>query len=143
LFAHGEDLGAVYLFGYSIEIRLKVAYYRTIGLVPSSAIDIKLHRKPAEDAIDAMHLPRPPLRGRPPGHDVVGWALLLEQARAAPGNIPMDPAVVTRMHAHVDNVFLCWVEFLRYRANKPYNGEVTAVRNAARWFRANAASLWR
>jgi len=31
-------LGALYLFGYSIEIRLKVAYYRVIGLVPNSEL---------------------------------------------------------------------------------------------------------
>jgi len=133
LHAQGEHLGAFYLYGYSIEIRLKVAYYRTIGLVPGTIIDAKLHRKPAESAIDGMKLlPRhttPP--GPSAGHHVVGWARLLEQARTMPGRTPMDPAMANQMKWHADNVFSCWVEFLRYRANRPYDNELRAVIDAA------------
>ena len=50
----GEALGAVYLYGYSAEITLKVAYYRIIGLVPTTPIDQRLHRRPAENRISAM-----------------------------------------------------------------------------------------
>lgn len=142
LYAHGEELGAIYLFGYSIEMRLKAAYYHAIGLAPSSAIE-KLHRKPAEDAIDAMPLlPKHPVVGGPyPGHHIVGWARLLEQTRAT-GAAPMDATLAKLMHQHANATFMCWVEFLRYRANEPYDVEITAVRSAARWFRANATRLW-
>ena len=144
LHAQGEKLGAIYLYGYSIEIRLKVAYYRTIGLIPSTVIDPKLHRKPAENAIDALALlPRhttPP--GPSAGHHVVGWARLLEQARTGPGRVPMDAAMATQMNQHADNVFSCWVEFLRYRANSPYDRELDAVSDAADWFRRHGKQLW-
>ena len=136
LFQQGERLGAVYLFGYSIEIRLKAAYYRTIGLVPGSAI--QPHRRPAEDAIRA--LPFFPSNAQP-GHHLRGWAGLLAQTRAGTPN-PLDATVASEMHQHVDAAFKCWVEYLRYRANQPYNAEVTAVRTAARWFRTNATRLW-
>ena len=136
--AQGEQLGAIYLYGYSIEIRLKVAYYRTIGLGPATVVS-NLHRKPAEDAI--KNLPALPA-GTSPGHHVVGWARLLEQTRASQGS-PMDSSMVTAMHRHADNVFQCWVEFLRYRANKPYNQELQAVVDAAKWFRKFSRRLWR
>ena len=140
-----EPLGAVYLYGYSIEIRLKVAYYRTIGLVPQSVINPGLHRRPAENAINRLpQLPRHPSGGPSAGHHLVGWARLLEQERATqPGRTPMPPALATAMHAHVDTAFSCWVESLRYRANKPTVIELDAVRYAARWFRANSNGLWR
>ncbi len=140
-----EKLGAIYLYGYSVEIRLKVAYYRTIGLVPKSAIDFKLHRKPAETAIKALPLlPSHGVTGGPAaGHHIVGWALLLEQTRAAPGSIPMNWAFAVEMHRHANTIFARWVEFLRYRANNPYDMELKSVRTAATWFRDNAGQLWR
>lgn len=145
LLAQGESLGAIYLFGYSIEIRLKAAYYRTIGLVPGTIIDARLHRKPAERAIDA--LPLLPRHTAPPGpsagHHIIGWAQLLEQERSSPGRVPLNAAILVPMRRHAANVFDCWVEFLRYRANKPYNRELLAVVDAANWFRENTNRLWR
>ena len=142
LFNAQQPLGAIYLFGYSVEVRLKVAYYRSIGLVSTSVIQGNVHRKPAEDAINGMFNATPRLPPGPsPGHHVIGWARLLEQTRAANGT-PLAIAIADQMHAHAQNLFLCWVEFLRYRGNKPYDMEVQAVRFAARWFRANARRLW-
>jgi hypothetical protein len=145
LHAQGEGLGAVYLYGYSVEIRLKAAYYRTIGLVPGSAMDSNLHRKPAEAAIKALPLlpSHPGTLGPAPGHHVVGWARLVEQTRAGPGGKPMSSGLASEMHQHAAAVFECWAEFLRYRGNKPYNNELAAVQTAARWFRANSSRLWR
>lgn len=143
--AQGEALGAIYLCGYSVEIRLKAAYYRTIGLVPATVIDPNLHRKPAEIRINVLPLlPRHTTPPRPAaGHHVVGWARLLEAERALPGRAPMAPAMAAAMRRHADNVFLCWVEFLRYRVNRPYDRELRAVADAAIWFRANSTRLWR
>ncbi|HOB73075.1 MAG TPA: hypothetical protein PKG54_00990 [Phycisphaerae bacterium] len=145
LYEQGEALGAIYLYGYSVEICLKAAYYRTIGLVPSSAIDFKLHRKPAENEIDGMEglLKHPVGDGPKAGRHVVGWARLLESTRGKPGGKPMDSDLATRMHEHALTIFECWAEFLRYRGNKPYNKELEAVRTAANWFRRNASRLWR
>lgn len=144
LYAKGESLGAIYLYGYSVEIRLKAAYYRTSGLVSKSPIDYVAHRHPAEDAIKIMPgLAVHPLTGGPaPGHHVVGWAKLLEAERALRGR-PMAAKLAAAMHDYAIVVFDRWAEFLRYRANRPYNEEVEAVRTASRWFEANAQRLWR
>lgn len=135
----GEHLGAIYLYGYSVEIRLKAAYYRTIGLVPRTTIDRATHRIPAEQMI--RNLPSLP-PGSAPGHHVIGWAALLEQARAQVGR-PMPAPLVAEMSRQAHNVFKCWTESLRYRANTPYNQELEAVRQAANWFRTHATRLWR
>ena len=91
LYTAGQRLGAVYLYGYVIEISLKAAYYRVIGLIPATLIQKKLHRRPAEDAIENMKtLPAHPHGGPLPGHHFVGWARLIEQERATPGHTPLD-----------------------------------------------------
>jgi hypothetical protein len=40
------------------------------------------------------------------------------------------------------DVFACWAEFLRYRANRPYHEEVETLRNSARWVRRHYRRLW-
>jgi len=142
----GQRLGAVYLYGYVIETSLKTAYYRVIGLVPSTPIDKRLHRWRAEDAIKAMiGLPSHPQGSAIAGHNVVGWARLLDQTRANPasGCTPLDATLAAELHNRMQqDVFNCWAEFLRYRANLPYNEEVETMRNSARWIRRNYKSLW-
>ena len=132
--ASDEPLGAIYLFGYTIEMRLKTAYYRLIGLTATS----QLSRTIAEGQIRE-------LLGRKGavGHDLYGWALLLEQTRGGPpGPGALSPAVQAAMYEHVQNVALCWTEVLRYRATPPYDEELQAVRAAAKWFRTNYKLLW-
>ena len=131
-----EPLGAVYLFGYTIEIRLKASYYRLAGLVTASRL--AGYRTAAEAQIRGFGLGHGPA-----GHDLLGWAKLLEDKRAtmpAPG--PLAPAVLNEMNDHVKNVSLCWAEILRYRANKPYNEELMVVRAAAEWFKRHYRRLW-
>jgi hypothetical protein len=84
---HAEPLGAIYLFGYTIEIRLKAAYYRLSGLAPNS--DINPYRKAAERQI--RQLRKLPAYAAV-GHDLYGWALLVEDTRA---NTPWHGAAAT------------------------------------------------
>lgn len=137
-----EPLGAIYLFGYTIEMRLKAAYYRTVGLLPASPLD--LSRKMADRLIRAQ-FPNATLGGRniPAGHNLHGWAWLLEDARATtPGAVPLPAALAKQMNAHVQNVRECWTEVLRYHANKPYDEELDAVWAGASWFKVNGRRLW-
>lgn len=145
LHKRGEQLGAIHLYGYSVEIRLKVAYYHTIGLVSSTVIDRRLHRRPAEVAIGLMpSLPHHASSAGPSaGHHIMGWAALLVRERAKPGRNPMDAPMAGTLQSHATNIFQCWSEILRYRANKPYNVELQVVSDAAMWFRAHAGQLWR
>jgi len=143
--AVGQRLGAVYLYGYVIESSLKTAYYRVIGLVPATPVDKRLHRWRAEDAIKSMiGLPSHPQDPAIAGHNVVGWAFLLEQTRANPasGCAPLDANLSAELHNRMQDVFNCWAEFLRYRANLPYNEEVETMWDSARWIRRNYKNLW-
>jgi hypothetical protein len=131
-----EPLGAIYLFGYTVEMRLKAAYFRTIGLISTSPLDNP--RKAAENKIRLF----PGLKG-PPGHWLYGWARLLEQTRATThGVLPLPAGLVHSMYTHVQNIETCWTITLRYHANKPYNVELTTVQSSASWFRANGFRLW-
>jgi len=131
-----EPLGAIYLFGYTVEMRLKAAYFRTVGLAP--ATNLSKFRKPAEAQIRSLL----GIRGAV-GHNLYGWARLLETARATtPGAIVLPLALAQNMYAHIQNIELCWTEVLRYRANKPYNEELEAVRTGASWVRINGRRLW-
>lgn len=140
LYAAGERLGAVYLYGYSAENHVKAAYYRVLGRLPESPITIALRRS-AEAEIRARQ-PKSQ-RVQSPGHDIVGWARLLEEERARQGKPAFDPSFSLAMHGHAQTISQSWAEFLRYRANKPYNAEADRIRRAANWFRRNAKRLGR
>jgi hypothetical protein len=139
-----EPLGAVYLYGYTVEMRLKAAYYRVAGLVPASQLNAA--RKIAEATIKGSPptVPKTTIAGRfvSAGHNVRGWAWLLETTRATPPNIPMSAALAREMQANAQVSFDLWSETLRYRANRPRPTELAAINVSAAWFRRNAKNLW-
>ena len=131
-----EPLGAIYLFGYTVEMRLKAAYFRTVGLAPAS--DLAPFRKVAERNIRTLL----GITGTV-GHNLYGWANLLETTRATtPGATALSSRLAKEMYKHVQNIDACWKEVLRYRANKPYDDELKAVRFGASWFKVNSRRLW-
>ncbi len=145
LHQQGHRLAAVYLYGYVIEISLKTAYYRLIGLAPNTQINTLLHRRPAEDLIKRMvGLPAHLQGSTIAGHNVVGWARLIDQVRSSANSIcgPFDSVFAKELDRRMQDVFNCWAEFLRYRVNRPYNVEVANVRNNARWIRRYWKKLW-
>ena len=136
LLVPSEPLGAIYLFGYTVEMRLKAAYFRTVGLVPASTL--APFRRAAEVQIrNLLGI------GGAVGHNLYGWTRLLETARATtPGATPLAAGLAKKMYGHVQNVEACWTEVLRYRANKPYDEEMDAVKSGASWFKVNGRRLW-
>ncbi len=131
-----EPLGAIYLFGYTIEMRLKAAYFRMVGLVSASILASS--RGLAEARIRTLL----GVKGAV-GHNLYGWAKLLEDARATtPGASALPSGLASEMYAHVQNIEACWTEVLRYRANRPYTEEMKAVYAGANWFKINSRRLW-
>jgi hypothetical protein len=134
----GHGLAAIYLYGYSAEMRIKAAYFRfdlrTQGLDPQSVIDHP-RRSSAAGQFAMLGLLR-----RPGPHDVFGWAQLLVAKRAslsmryAPA---MEREVVNQAKLLADR----WIETLRYRPNTPYGHEVRIVRESAAWFGLNYPRL--
>jgi hypothetical protein len=140
-----ERLGALYLYGYTIEIRLKAAYYRLTAVPDGWNLDLP---RPG-----SQHSPRwqaqldiKPLVGlnKPTeaGHHLFGWATLLIATRA---NHPLGayaPDFAQRLSDHAGAAGQQWKETLRYRANRPYDVELNKVIDAANWVRRNYRRLW-
>jgi hypothetical protein len=136
-----EPLGAIYLLGYTIEMRLKAAHYRLVGIPLNADISAPIRpnnlspRKLAEDQVRAILGSVGPV-----GHHLLGWARLVIDDRVQTGL----PALASQsiLMKHVGEASLCWTESLRYHANKPYDDEVEAMKAAASWMRQNYRRLW-
>lgn len=140
-----ERLGAIYLFGYTVEIRLKAAYYRLTGVSPNQDLSQRVPGQPssprqvAEDTIRVLLS----LSGRAPvGHHLTGWARLLIDKRRSHILGALPTAVEQALWTHTQNAALFWRETLRYHANRPYDWELNAVAGAARWLKRNYRRLW-
>src|ERR1019366_8058337 len=119
-----EPLGAISLFGYTIEMRLKCAYYHLEGVPLNHDLNWPLPGNSdspfwlATTEIKRILSPNPP---RNVGHHLSGWASLLIATRATSVLGAFDVPFRDNPLEHTKNVFLCWSEILRYRANKPYD----------------------
>jgi hypothetical protein len=140
-----EPLGALYLYGYTIEIRLKAAYYRLTHVPPNWDIfanlpgNSKSPRHLAEAGIRALlHL----LPNVPVGHHLAGWARLVIETRRTHVLGPLPPADEAALWNHARNAAGVWKESLRYHANKPYDRELEDVAEAARWLKRRYRTLW-
>ena len=81
LWLGGHELAAIYLYGCSVEMRIKAAYFRfdfrTQGLDPRTIID-PARRNLALNQFATLGLVR-----KPGPHDVSGWAQLLVAKRVS------------------------------------------------------------
>jgi hypothetical protein len=140
-----EPLGALYLFGYVVEIRLKTAYYRLMGLAPDDLLDdrpagaIGSPRALAEGQVRTLLGLGP---GAPVGHNLNGWVQLIVSARTGHALGPLGADFEKELVDRVGEAAKCWAEFLRYRANRPYNRESEAVTAAARFLKLKYRTLW-
>jgi hypothetical protein len=140
-----EPLGALYLYGYTIEMRLKAAYYRLTGVPEGWDIFAKRPnqsispRQLGEDTIRLLLnlLPRTPV-----GHHLTGWARLVIETRRGHLLGALPPSHEIALWNQAQNAARLWRETLRYHANKPYDRELEDVRAAARWLKRNYRTLW-
>ena len=130
--------GAVYLWGYSIEMLLKAAFFRAFGYDSQRPIT-------AADLRAAVQLAPSLGYAWPAGanlHHLPGWSQLLVRLRA---NLPNEAypslAFASRIQRRAVHVYQVWRETLRYHENRAYEFEVRAVRECAEWFLTHAAEL--
>ncbi len=130
----GRRAAAIYLYGYSVEMRVKAAYFQALfqatGMPPDSRITATSRRQEV-DSWHMIHAPR-----KPGPHDIEGWANLLVRKRDHLG-IPYAAAIATEIVDRSANVYLNWREYMRYRAVRVHAQEVTDVHIDADWFRRN------
>ena len=142
LLRRSRDLGAIYLYGYSVELRLKAAYFATPGVVtsagrpfgPTDPITDK-DRNTAVGGWAALGLTK-----RPNGHHLAFWAALLV-ARRATSVRPYPTGFGNLVVAKATELYLEWRETLRYRATRPVPRELRYVRERAEWVGRHYAAL--
>jgi hypothetical protein len=132
-------LAAIYFYGYSVEMWIKAAYFRTLFLFSGLPVKTRIdgyRRKVAVDEWNALGLPR-----RPSPHDIAGWAELLIAKRASLGvahPTPLGNEIVNRATTVYDSY---WREYMRYRSIAFSLSEVSLVRAETKWFRTHYPQL--
>lgn len=143
--AANEPLGALYLYGYTVEMRLKAAYYRLIDVPDGWNIEEPIAPNPDSPRKIAQSLIKGLLNLGSPGaagHHIVGWATLLIHTRSSHVLGAYDAALESALSNHAQAAGRQWREILRYRANRPYDEELDEVIAAANWVRRNYRRIW-
>ncbi len=135
LHRRSRDLGAIYLFGYAVEMLVKAAYFHNAGFLRARTIS-KADRKAAAQIWSTLGL-----LAEPGQHDIAGWASLAVAARvtcAIEYPLGFGNEIVTR----ASSLYLIWRETLRYRATQPLGREVREIRSIADWFMLNGDRMF-
>lgn len=126
------ETGAVYLFGYVVEMLLKTAYFRVRGVARHA--DTSTERRHARRLAAGY--------GRRNDHDLNYWVFVLERMRDVSGR-PLDPAVSGAIRFRVGIVADHWNESLRYRDAQPTEDEIHDVLRNVEWIREHYKDMWR
>lgn len=127
-------LAAVYLFGYSVEMCLAAAYFKSAGFSPIAVIDRETRRRRMAQARQLRSPNGEPLMNSDP-HPLVGWARFLEWHRSAKADVSdeevkrLDEAIVK-----AELVYKHWRPELRYKTKTVAPNQLEEVRKAASWF---------
>ncbi len=136
LLRRSRDLGAVYLYGYTVELRLKAAYFSTSGVLTQSGLPFGPGDPITRADRDGVAKSGATLGVSLPygnGHNVAFWAALLV-ARRAVSLRPYTQAFGQLVSDKAREVYSEWRETIRYRATQPSPRELRYVRDRAEWF---------
>jgi hypothetical protein len=130
-----RGLAAIYLWGYTVEMTVKAAWFALLGYPE--------HRSIVRSDLEAAKVKAKSYGIGWSGnfHDLEAWAQLLIQHRAA-SNRPYSVHHFDKILLdHSRRVYHRWRESLRYKRNVPYRFEVEAVAESAEWFLTNSRDL--
>lgn len=137
--------GAIYLYGYAVEMTLKAAYFRTLFVARGMSVTTKTNRKTRNDEWHLRHQLSSPaspslFAERHNQHDIEVWALLLVWRR---NNLEMGypSRFAGQITDRATNVFRNWREYMRYRSSPVPRHELAGVREDCLWFRRNYHQL--
>jgi hypothetical protein len=134
--AQDRLLGALYLYGYTVEMCLCAASFRAEGFPPNAPIDQDLRARRMAQARQTIGKDGKPLMDSGP-HPLVGWARFLDWRRSAAG--AASSAVRPSQHAvgQARKAYQHWRPGLRYKVTDVTRQQVAEVRDAASWFLKN------
>lgn len=127
-----RSFAACYLFGYAVEMLLKSAYFRFLGIDPAE--DIGLHRKLARRR-------QPRLQRLQNEHDLIAWAEALVEVRHGWGR-PLNPALAGALLQRIAAVADHWTEILRYYPSVPAEAEAREIYGNVDWMMTQYPLLW-
>lgn len=129
-------LAAIYLFGYSAEIRIKIGCYRVIGLGTDAPVESA--RRQAQSEIQTFDLD---FRGAgAPSHSLLAWSQLLVHRHHRLGS-PLDADLEADVLSHAQRLYSLWRESIRYQSTAVRGAELDEARHCALWFDRHALSL--
>jgi len=140
LAAAGHGTGAIYLWGYAVEMTLKAAYFNLLGLgnldsIRLSDLRTALGNSPASTASTLGMTPSGSL------HDLAGWGqlIILYRRKYGPsylsGGFERD---LRRLSGYAGNL---WSETIRYHKNKAHRYEVDGMRRVTAWMLDRSSEL--
>lgn len=133
LLRNERRLAALYLYGFSAEMCLTAAYFRSAGFSPHTPIDRDTRRRRMAQARQLLTAAGEPLMNGDP-HPLVGWARFLEWQRLLAGCLTQQER--QQLKETINKATLLynyWRPELRYKTIEIADGQLQIVRQATRW----------
>lgn len=130
---NGREFGACYLLGYVVEMSLKVALFRYMGV--RQDVDLSKELDAARQSMKLHNIKRRNL------HDLGAWRLLLVEVRQREGR-PLDSKFAAMLQGHIDVIDSHWRIELRYRGSLHAQHEFDEMLKSVDWIRANDTVFW-
>jgi len=134
-------LTALYFYGYSAEIWLCAAYYRSAAFGPHQSIDRDTRQRRMAQARQLRLASGATMMNSDP-HPLVGWARFLEWQRSASG--ALGAAATQRLKEATNKaieIYNYWRPELRYKVVEITDAQLSVVRGAATWLKDNHSKL--
>ena len=130
-------LAALYMFGYTAEICLATAYYRSAGFPPNAEID-RDTRNPRMAQARLLEMPNgEKLMPRDP-HPILGWARFLQFQRMFVGNLSSSDS--QRLREAINKaalIYSFWRPELRYKVVDIRDDQLHQIHRATNWLHKN------
>lgn len=124
-------LAALYFYGYSAEICLAAAYYRSAGFRPDQSIDRDTRQRRMTQARQLGLMSSD-------AHPLIGWARFLEWQRNAGDSLTDSTAQRLREAVNkASEIYKYWRPELRYKVADIPKDQLNVVRRAACWIKDN------
>ena len=133
-------LGAVYLFGHSVEMCLAAAFFRAAGFSPNAPIDRDTRQRQMKRARQITTAAGTPVMNTD-SHPLVGWARFLEWQRLASNPTAAEKQTLKEAIKKAEIAYKFWRPELRYKSIDFTPAQVDQVHKVTSWFVANRARL--
>jgi hypothetical protein len=126
-------LTALYLYGYSVEMSVSAAYFRSSGISPNAIIDRDLRQRRMAQARLLKDEKGESIMNSDP-HPVNGWARFLRWNRKLQNITSATTSLLEEAVRKADQAYRHWRPELRYKISQMNPKQLEEVRNAADWF---------